>query len=81
MLKQLKLIHLHQKLGDDEAVTAYNKAIELNSRYSDAWSNKGNAPCQGRFDKALKVYEYAISIDSNDSEVRNKKNTLLKQIK
>ena len=118
MLEQLKLTHLHQKLGDDEAVTAYNKAIELNSRYSDAWSNKGNAPCQlSRFDEALKVYEYAISIDSNDSgskawegkgdtlvklrmydeaikvydkaieinphdsEVRNKKNTLLKQIK
>ena len=69
MLEQLKLTHLHQKLGDDEAVTAYNKPIELNSRYSDAWSNKGNAPCQlSRFDEVLKAYEYAISIDSNDSD-------------
>ena len=27
----------------DEAIQAYDKAIEINPQYADAWNNKGNA--------------------------------------
>ena len=53
MTKQLKLTHNIQMLGynkgvalhklnkSDEAIKAYDKAIEINPQNSDAWYNKG----------------------------------------
>lgn len=48
----------------DEAIKAYDKAIEINPQYSEAWNNKGNAfYAQGKYDEAVRAYDKAIEID------------------
>jgi tetratricopeptide (TPR) repeat protein len=48
----------------DEAIKAFDKAIELNPQYADAWSNKDVALCdQGKCDEALKAFDEAIKLN------------------
>jgi tetratricopeptide (TPR) repeat protein len=50
----------------NESIQAYDKAIELNSRYAEAWYNKGYAPSkQGNYDEAIKAYDEAIKLNPN----------------
>jgi Flp pilus assembly protein TadD len=40
----------------DEAIQAYNKAIQLNPQYVEAWNNKGIAlAAQGNYDQLSKL--------------------------
>ncbi|MBN1234767.1 MAG: tetratricopeptide repeat protein, partial [Methanotrichaceae archaeon] len=40
----------------NEAIQAYNKAIEINPQYADAWSNKGIClGIQGKYDEAIEA--------------------------
>ena len=51
----------------DEALAAYNKAIELDPNLVYAWNNKGNSLNDlGRYDEALAAYNKVLELDSND---------------
>ncbi|MBU0606132.1 MAG: tetratricopeptide repeat protein [Candidatus Omnitrophica bacterium] len=56
---------VYQDKGDiDQALSDYNKAIELNSEYADAYNNRGNAYTQkDNFDQALSDYNKAIELN------------------
>jgi len=48
----------------NEAITAYDKAIEINPHNSLAWNGKGIVLDElGKFDEAIKTYTKAIEID------------------
>ena len=47
----------------EEAIQAYNKAIELNQSYAEAWLDKASALSQlGKLDEAIKACDKAIEI-------------------
>jgi tetratricopeptide (TPR) repeat protein len=47
----------------DEAIQAYDKAIELNQEAPDLWISKGHTFYrQGKYDKALDAYDRAIEL-------------------
>jgi len=47
----------------EEAIEAYNKAIEINPKYADAWYNKGVTLVQlERQEEAIKAFDKAIEI-------------------
>jgi tetratricopeptide (TPR) repeat protein len=51
--------------NSDEAIRAYDKAIEINPKYSDAWNNKGNSLSKlGKSDEAQKSWAKVKEIDS-----------------
>jgi tetratricopeptide (TPR) repeat protein len=53
----------------DRAITNFNKAIELNPRYADAYYNRGVAYGEkGDWDKAIPDYSKAIEINPKDAE-------------
>lgn len=63
-------------------IKADDIAIEINPQNSTAWIDKGFAlEDLNKFDEALKAFDKAIEINPQYSEVRKKKNTLLKLIK
>jgi len=48
----------------DRAIAYFNKAIELNPRYSDAYNNRGFAYYEkGQYDKAISDYNKAIELN------------------
>ena len=50
----------------DEALIAFDKAIELDPQLAEAWNNKGNAlDVQGKHDEAIKAYDEALRLDPN----------------
>ena len=52
----------------DEALQAYDKAIEINPNYVDTWNTKGNVLyCLARYDEALQAYDKAIEINPNNA--------------
>ena len=45
----------------DEAIKAYDEAIELDPKFAAAWNNKGKAlDDQGKYDEAIQAYDEAI---------------------
>ncbi len=47
----------------EQAIAFYDKAIELNDNYDDAWNNKGNVLDDlGQYDDAIGCYDRAIEI-------------------
>jgi len=62
----------------EEAINAYNKAIELNPKLASAWYNKGVALTnQGKDDEAIVAYDKAIEIDPKHASAwYNKGNAL-----
>jgi tetratricopeptide (TPR) repeat protein len=54
----------------DEAISAYDKAIEINPQYVDAWNNKGLAlDGQGKYDESIQAYGKAIEINPRMAQV------------
>jgi Flp pilus assembly protein TadD len=65
-------IRVAQKSLWKEAVYRFEKAIELDPAYGGAWNNLGIAYEQmGRFDDARKAYEKALSLEPNNTFIRN----------
>jgi tetratricopeptide (TPR) repeat protein len=54
----------------DEALAAYDKAIEINPQNSEAWYNKGNALDRlKKYNEAIMAYDKAIEINPKDEAV------------
>ena len=50
--------------GDDAALQAYDKAIEIDPLFSEAWTNKGiTLDTQEKYNEALKAFDKSIDID------------------
>ena len=79
MTKQSKLTHRIQCLGwkrwllaklgkYDEAIKAYDKAIEINPQDSKAWYGKGAVlGLSSKYNEAIKAFDKAIEINPQDS--------------
>ena len=62
----------------DEAVKAYNRAIDLKPNFAASYNNLGNAlKDQGKLYQALETYDKAISLKSNYAEAYNNKGIAL----
>jgi len=49
-----------------DAISAFNKSIEIDPQFKEAWNNKGEAlRSQGNYDEAIKAFDEAIEIDPN----------------
>ncbi len=54
----------------DEAIQAYDRAIEITPQFADAWRSKGVAlVAQGKYDEAIQAYDKVIEIDPEDAYV------------
>ena len=60
--------HLQQG-DDDQAISAYNKAIEISPKYAEAYLNRGIAyRRKGQHDQAISDYSAVLLIDSKDAQ-------------
>jgi tetratricopeptide (TPR) repeat protein len=73
---------LYEDKQYQEAIVAYNKAIEINPKYASALYNKGTILHRLRkYEEAIKVYDEAIKIDPNSSLVWYNKGNALDELK
>jgi tetratricopeptide (TPR) repeat protein len=64
-----------------EALTCYERALEINPRYANAWSNKGGALDRlGRLAEALTCYDRAVEINPSFAEAWYKKGIALRYL-
>jgi len=62
----------------DEAIQAYDEAIEIDPQYVGAWINKGSALySQGKYDEAVQAFDEAIEINPQFAEVWYNKGSAL----
>lgn len=62
------LAYLDRKMYDD-AIAEFNKAIEINPQYSDAYYNRGFSNAKrGNLDQAIVDYTKAIGFNPNDAD-------------
>ena len=53
----------------NEAIQAYDKAIQLNPIYAESWSNKGFALVnQGKYSDAIRAFDKAIQLNPQDTD-------------
>ncbi len=58
----------------DEAVQAFDNAIEIDPRLAEAWNNKGIALyMQGKYDEAMQAFDKAIEANPQYAEAWNNK--------
>jgi tetratricopeptide (TPR) repeat protein len=75
-----KGVALTQQDKYDEAVQAYDRAVEINPQYADAWNNKGIALLlQGKYDEAVQAYDNAIEINPQFAQAWNNKGVAFTQ--
>jgi tetratricopeptide (TPR) repeat protein len=56
----------------DQAISDFNKAIEINRRYIKAYNNRGIVHrLKGQYDRAIRDFNKAIEINSLDAEAYN----------
>jgi tetratricopeptide (TPR) repeat protein len=72
---------LYKKGQYEDAIGCYDKAIELDPDYSDAWYNKGLALYNlRRYEEAILCYEKVIELKPDDSYAWNNKGFSLKNL-
>jgi tetratricopeptide (TPR) repeat protein len=65
----------------DEAVKAFDKAIELDPKFKRGFNSKGAAlHNQGKHDEAIKAYDEAIRLDPSYAEAWNNKGCILRAL-
>lgn len=61
-----------------EAIIAFDKALEINPKFTETWHGKGAALYKlGRFDSAIECFDKALEINPNFIEAWNNKGTAL----
>jgi len=56
----------------DEAISDFNKAIEINSKYDKAYNNRGiTYRLKGQYDRAISDFNKAIEINPTDAQAYN----------
>ncbi len=56
----------------DQAISEFNKALEINSQNSEAYKNRGTAYMKkGQYDQAISDYTKVLEINPKDAEVYN----------
>lgn len=66
----------------EEAIIAYEKAIELDPNYSEAFNNKGNLlKALGRFSEALDAFDHVIRMNPDPAEPYYNRGNLLQDMK
>ncbi len=64
----------------EEAMKDYDKAIELNPQYAEAYNNRGIAKAElGRNEEAMKDYDKAIELNPQYAEAYNNRGSLQRQ--
>jgi tetratricopeptide (TPR) repeat protein len=59
---------LHKASEYDEAIKAYDKAIELNPKYIEAWSYKGIALyALKKYEETIEAFDHVIELDPKDA--------------
>jgi Flp pilus assembly protein TadD len=54
-----------------EATYRWERAVQLDPTYAEAWNNLGiGYEQEGRFDEALKAYEKALALDPKNAMIR-----------
>ena len=77
-LKGVSLISLGRY---DEAIRLFDKALELDPRDAEVWTNKGLSLFKlGRKDEAIRCFDKAIEIDPRVAEAWNNKGTILNEL-
>ena len=70
------------KKNYSEAISWYDKAIELDPKFARAWSSKGSALNElGEYQEAIKYLDKAIELDPNFSMAWNNKGYTLNNFK
>jgi tetratricopeptide (TPR) repeat protein len=73
-----KGIALYDQGKYDEAIQAFDEAIEINPQNANAWSTKGAALCQqDKNDEAIQAFDEAIEINPQNADTWNNKGTAL----
>ncbi len=53
----------------EEAISCYERALELDPRYANAWNNKGfSLYALGRYEEAISCYERSLELDPRNAE-------------
>jgi len=62
----------------DEAIECFDKAIQINPKYAEAWYNKGTAlDFLGKHNKAIECFKKALSIDPDYADAWHNKGIAL----
>jgi Flp pilus assembly protein TadD len=62
----------------DEAIQAFDKALELDPQNAEAWSEKGYALGElGKYDEAIQALDKAIELDPQNAEAWSEKGVVL----
>ena len=62
----------------NEAIICYDKALEINPRYAEAWNNKGGALAKlGKHNEAIICLDKALEINPRDNKAWNNKGVAL----
>lgn len=65
----------------EEAIQAFDKAIEIEPQFAAAWNNKGVTLNRlGRYEEALQVYDKALEFDPQFTKARNNKCLTLEKL-
>jgi tetratricopeptide (TPR) repeat protein len=79
---QNKGIALANQNRYEEAIGAYNQAIQLNPKDALAWNNKGIALLSlNRYKEAISVFDHAIQLNPKDASAWNNKGITLADMK
>jgi tetratricopeptide (TPR) repeat protein len=82
MKQAKKVVKKITKQQNQEALEAYDKAIELDPNYVQAYNNKGAALVGlGRYREALEAYDKAIELDPNNVQAYVNKGKVLINLK
>ena len=69
---------LQRNDSHEEALQAFDKAIEINQSYAFAWGGKGYVLYNmGRYEEAIPVYDRAVELDPQDADAWHNKGVAL----
>jgi len=72
----------YDKGNYNESIENYERAIEENPRFADAWYNKGTALCRlGMYEEAIKAFDKALEISPNYANARENRDAAYNAIK